>query len=90
MSIETVHIFSKPVTYYQKLNIKQLIARHDAVLLSGDACYDHASYSQLCEKLYMLTDCAIARGVSTSCGYNLLSDIEWVKLISNANKSITW
>ncbi|NOU49387.1 tRNA 2-thiouridine-synthesizing protein [Pseudoalteromonas sp. JBTF-M23] len=90
MSIDTVHIFSKPVSYYQKLQIEQLLAHNDAVLLTGDACYDHISYSQFSANLYMLTSCAIARGVSTDSGYTLCCDNEWVNLINSAKKSITW
>ncbi|BBN81818.1 hypothetical protein PA25_18030 [Pseudoalteromonas sp. A25] len=90
MSIGTIHIFSKPASYYNSLQIEQLLANNDVVLLTADACYDHATYRQLPAKGYMLSHCALARGIATDYGYTLIDDNEWVTLIDNAEKSITW
>ncbi|WP_105168445.1 tRNA 2-thiouridine-synthesizing protein [Pseudoalteromonas sp. T1lg23B] len=90
MSINTVHILSKPLSYYNALQLEALIAHNDALLLIGDACYDYASYTPLSDKRYMLENCALARAITVNTEFNLINDIEWVELIDNAKKSITW
>ncbi|WP_083330490.1 MULTISPECIES: hypothetical protein [Pseudoalteromonas] len=90
MNINTVHMLSKPYSYYSTIQLDKLIASNDALLLIGDACYDHASYMGLSDKCYMLESCATARAISVDTGINLISDIEWVALVDNAKKSITW
>ncbi|OHU96871.1 hypothetical protein BIW53_05170 [Pseudoalteromonas byunsanensis] len=88
--MNTVHIFSKPLSYYSALQLDGLIAGNDALLLIGDACYDFASYNHLSDKRYMLENCALARAITGNIEFNLINDIEWVELIDNAKKSITW
>jgi tRNA 2-thiouridine synthesizing protein B len=90
MTINTVHIFSKPVQYYLGLELSSLIADNDVVLLTGDACYDIRSYKSFSKSLYVLSDCTTARGLPLTNDVTGINDLEWVELIDNAQKSITW
>ncbi|CAH9060335.1 hypothetical protein PSECIP111951_02259 [Pseudoalteromonas holothuriae] len=90
MTLETVHLLAKPAAYYQNLNLEHLITNEDVIVLIGDACYDHQRYSELPGQHFMLTNCAVARGIIPKNKINLISDIKWVELIDNAKKSISW
>ncbi|ESP93305.1 MULTISPECIES: DsrH/TusB family sulfur relay protein [Pseudoalteromonas] len=86
----TLHIFSKPKSYYTAFDIN-LVSEHDKVLLQQDACYDQSQFALNCPvQIYMLETCAIARAVTPIDSIQQVDDLSWVDLIAKCDKSITW
>jgi tRNA 2-thiouridine synthesizing protein B len=89
MKINTIHIFSKPISYYQFDTINVFFGDNDVLLLIGDACYAPLEYAQSNRPIYALKKCVQARSVLES-NVTMINDQQWVKLINEAQKSITW
>lgn len=88
--IDSIHIFSKPLSNYNTTLIAPLISEQDVILLLGDACYDQKSYVSLSKHGYVLFSCLDMRNIQIHPAYSSISDTEWVNLIDRAKKSITW
>ncbi|KAF7769799.1 tRNA 2-thiouridine synthesizing protein B [Pseudoalteromonas citrea] len=88
--MNTLHIFSKPLSTLNSIAVTSLISETDGILLMGEACFDQASYQNLASKQYVLSHCLVARGITAHPSFSSISDVEWVNLIDNAKKSITW
>ncbi|KZN59775.1 hypothetical protein [Pseudoalteromonas luteoviolacea] len=87
----TVHIFSKPLSYYSNNLNSALIGKCDKILLQQDACYDQARFATTFnQNLYMLETCSIARGIPPTDLVTLLDDLSWVDLLVDSDKTITW
>ena len=86
----TLHIFSKPLVYYDSTQLENLIKGTDKVLLVGDACYAAKQYFQLNDSLLLLLDDAQARAVKLSPAQTLINYDEFVALTLSTNQSITW
>lgn len=88
--MSTVHIFSKPMHYYSGDTLALINSVSDSILLTGDACYDQASFtSVLAKHLFALKTCHEARHLKTLDSIQYISDTDWVDLLAN-NKSISW
>lgn len=91
MSLPTLHIFSKPLSYYHDVFSAGLLAKQDVILLTRDACYDQAAWRALStNRTCMLNVCALARGISAQNNIEQLSDQQWITLVEQSNKTITW
>ncbi|MCF2909153.1 hypothetical protein L1285_12560 [Pseudoalteromonas sp. DL2-H2.2] len=91
MSLPTLHIFSKPLSYYHDVFSASLLAEQDVLLLTRDACYDQAAWRKLsANRTCMLSVCAQARGISAQDNIEPLSDQQWVLLVEQCHKTITW
>ncbi|HBW99050.1 MULTISPECIES: sulfurtransferase complex subunit TusB [unclassified Pseudoalteromonas] len=88
--MSTLHIFSKPLAYYDSTQLENLIKYTDKVLLVGDACYAAKQYFQLNDSLLLLLEDAQARAVKLSSGQTLINYDEFVALTLSTNQSITW
>jgi tRNA 2-thiouridine synthesizing protein B len=88
--MSTLHIFSKPLVYYDSTQLENLIKGTDKVLLVGDACYAAKQYFQLNDSLLLLLEDAQARAVKLSSGQTLINYDEFVALTLSTNQSITW
>ncbi|MBE0367844.1 hypothetical protein [Pseudoalteromonas aurantia] len=88
--INTVHIFSRPLSRYNTHSISMLLSDTDRILLIADACYDQTSFKNLTDNGYILSQCLSTRGVELQAPFSAISDIEWVQLIDGAKKTITW
>ncbi|AYM86777.1 sulfurtransferase complex subunit TusB [Pseudoalteromonas agarivorans] len=88
--MSTLHIFSKPLAYYDSTQLENLIKDTDKVLLVGDACYAAKQYFQLNDSLLLLLEDAQARAVKLSSGQTLINYDEFVALTLSTNQSITW
>lgn len=88
--MSTLHIFSKPLAYYDSTQLENLIKDTDKVLLVGDACYAAKQYFQLNDSLLLLLKDAQARAVKLSSGQTLINYDEFVALTLSTNQSITW
>lgn len=88
--MSTLHIFSKPLAYYDSTQLENLIKDTDKVLLVGDACYAAKQYFQLNDSLLLLLEDAQARAVKLSLGQTLINFDEFVALTLSTNQSITW
>ncbi|TMO65682.1 tRNA 2-thiouridine-synthesizing protein [Pseudoalteromonas aurantia] len=88
--MNTLHIFSKPLSTFNSVTVTSLISDSDGILLMGEACFDQASYQNLASQQYVLSHCLVARGITAHPSFSSISDVEWVTLIDNAKKSITW
>ncbi|MDP2635756.1 MAG: DsrH/TusB family sulfur metabolism protein [Pseudoalteromonas sp.] len=88
--MSTLHIFSKPISYYDNERLVNLIQQNDTVLLVGDACYSQKLYFQLCDKLLLLSDDAKARNIEIM-QQNTAIDYEiFVAKTLSSSQSITW
>ncbi|XQF90318.1 sulfurtransferase complex subunit TusB [Pseudoalteromonas espejiana] len=88
--MSTLHIFSKPLTYYDSTQLENIIKDTDKVLLLGDACYAAKQYMQLNDSLLLLLEDAHARAIKLSLGQTLINYDEFVTLTLSTNQSITW
>ena len=88
--MSTLHIFSKPLAYYDSTQLENLIKDTDKVLLVGDACYAAKQYFQLNDSLLLLLEDAQARAVKLSPSQTLINYDEFVALTLSTNQSITW
>ncbi|BED89271.1 hypothetical protein PspMM1_17390 [Pseudoalteromonas sp. MM1] len=88
--MSTLHIFSKPLAYYDSTQLENLIQDTDKVLLVGDACYAAKQYFQLNNSLMLLLEDAQARAVKLTPGQTLINYEEFVTLTLSTNQSITW
>ncbi|MCQ8876859.1 tRNA 2-thiouridine-synthesizing protein [Pseudoalteromonas shioyasakiensis] len=88
--MSTLHIFSKPISYYDNARIANLIQSDDKVLLVSDACFSIALYRQLAAKLLVLTEDASARNVIISQPDEGLDYTDFVALTLSTTQSITW
>ena len=88
--MSTLHIFSKPLVYYDSTQLENLIKDTDKVLLVSDACYAAKQYFQLNDSLLLLLEDAQARAVKLSLGQTLINFDEFVALTLSTNQSITW
>tara|TARA_B100001063_G_scaffold60811_2_gene54946 strand:- start:1210 stop:1476 length:267 start_codon:yes stop_codon:yes gene_type:complete len=88
--MSTLHIFSKPLAYYDSTQLENLIKYTDKVLLVSDACYAAKQYFQLNDSLLLLLEDAQARAVKLSLGQTLINFDEFVALTLSTNQSITW
>ena len=88
--MSTLHIFSKPLAYYDSTQLENLIKDTDKVLLVGDACYAAKQYFQLNDSLLLILEDAQARAVKLSSGQTLINYDEFVALTLSTNQSITW
>ena len=88
--MSTLHIFSKPLAYYDSTQLENLIKDTDKVLLVSDACYAAKQYFQLNDSLLLLLEDAQARAVKLSSGQTLINYDEFVVLTLSTNQSITW
>ena len=64
--MSSLHIFSKPLSYYSANQLENLIAPDDNLLLVGDACFDKKQFRQLCDTLFILEQDAHIRAVKIS------------------------
>ncbi|WP_338366474.1 DsrH/TusB family sulfur metabolism protein [uncultured Pseudoalteromonas sp.] len=88
--MSTLHIFSKPLAYYDSTALENLIQGTDKVLLVGDACYSAEQYFQLNDTLLLLLEDAQARAIKLSTEHTLINYSEFVALTLSTNQSITW
>ncbi|KAF7785673.1 tRNA 2-thiouridine synthesizing protein B [Pseudoalteromonas rubra] len=91
MSLPTLHIFSKPMSYYKAAFDASLLGEQDVLLLTRDACYDQSAWRALsANRICMLSICAQARGVNAQDNIELLDDQQWIMLVEQCQKTITW
>jgi tRNA 2-thiouridine synthesizing protein B len=88
--MSTLHIFSKPLNYYNANQLENLIRATDTVLLVGDACFATKQYRQLANSLLVLESDATARAIQLNTVDKLISYDEFVALCVSTNQSITW
>lgn len=88
--MSTLHIFSKPLSYYNANQLENLIQLTDTVLLVGDACFASKQFRQLAGPLLMLEPDATARAIQFNNVDKLISYDEFVALCVSTNQSITW
>ncbi|KPH65002.1 tRNA 2-thiouridine-synthesizing protein [Pseudoalteromonas porphyrae] len=88
--MSTLHIFSKPISYYATERLANLIQEHDSVLLVGDACYSTYLYRQFSSDLLFLAEDALARGLTINESDNALNYADFVALTLSTSQSITW
>ena len=89
-ALSTLHIFSKPLSYYSANRLENLIQATDIVLLVGDACYAAKQYRQFAESLFILAPDANARAIKLNDNDKVISYDEFVTLSLSTNQSITW
>lgn len=88
--MSTLHIFSKPLSYYNLHCLKNVISPKDTILLVGDGCYATAHFRQLTNTLNIIEIDAKARAINTTHNENLINYDEFVALTLSSTQSITW
>ena len=88
--MSTLHIFSKPLNYYNTDLLINLIQQTDQVLLVSDACFGTAQFRQFAVQLLILADDAKARDITIKEPDLALSYDDFVSLTLSTSHSITW
>lgn len=88
--MSTLHIFSKPISYYDNARLVNLIQPQDKVLLVSDACYSISFYRQLAASLLVLVEDSSARGIDIVKPDESLNYADFVALTLSTSQSITW
>ena len=88
--MSTLHIFSKPISYYDNERLVNLIQKHDTVLLFGDGCYSQNLYGQLCDKLLLLAEDAKSRNIEILQQNSAVDYETFVAKSLSTSQSITW
>ena len=88
--MSTLHIFSKPLSYYNTDQLVNLIQPSDQVLLLSDACFATTQFRQLARQLLILADDAKVRDIAISDADLSLSYDDFVALTLSTSHSITW
>ncbi|BDF94459.1 MULTISPECIES: DsrH/TusB family sulfur metabolism protein [Pseudoalteromonas] len=88
--MSTLHIFSKPLSYYNTDQLVNLIQVTDQVLLLSDACFAIRQFRQLSTHLLILADDAQSRGITISEPDHSLNYDDFVALTLATSHSITW
>lgn len=88
--MSTLHIFSKPLGYYNTDQLVNLIQSTDKVLLLSDACFAIAQFRQLATHLLILADDAKVRDITINQPDHSLSYDDFVTLTLATSHSITW
>lgn len=88
--MSTLHIFSKPLSYYDSERLVNLIQSNDKVLLVGDACYAISLYRQLSGDILVLAEDAVARCIPIASPDTAIEYTDFVDLTLSSTQSITW
>jgi tRNA 2-thiouridine synthesizing protein B len=88
--MSTLHIFSKPLSYYNVERLNNIIKVDDKVLLVGDACYANMQFKQLSNALILLEEDVNARSITYASNDTVITYQEFVELCLISNQSITW
>ncbi|WP_372762001.1 DsrH/TusB family sulfur relay protein [Pseudoalteromonas sp.] len=88
--MSTLHIFSKPLSYYNANQLENLIQLSDTLLLVGDACFAADQYRQFTDSVYLLEPDATARAIQVNSQDTLISYAEFVALCLSTKQSISW
>jgi tRNA 2-thiouridine synthesizing protein B len=86
----TLHIFSKPLSYYGANKLENLIKSTDDVLLVGDACFAKEQFRQFADLLLILEPDATARAIKLKSNDKAISYEQFVTLTLSTSQSITW